>query len=91
MTITIEQLNQKEFKIKIAKAIETDHLIVISEEIYKDFTDEKLSKEQLIDFSIKFLLKRECNSLILKTFAIEEISNYFPEYINSLKDFISKI
>ena len=91
MPITIKQLNQKEFKIKIAKEIETEHIIVISEEIYKDLTNKRISKEQLIDFSFKFLLKRECNSSILKTFAIEEISNYFPEYTKSLKDFIIKI
>ena len=91
MPITIKQLNQKEFKIKIAKEIETEHIIVISEEMYKDLTNKRISKEQLIDFSFKFLLKRECNSSILKTFAIEEISNYFPEYTNSLKDFIIKI
>ena len=91
MPITIKQLNQKEFKIKIAKEIETEHIIVISEEMYKDLTNKRISKEQLIDFSFKFLLKRECNSSILKTFAIEEISNYFPEYTKSLKDFIIKI
>ena len=91
MPVTIKQLNQKEFKIKIAKEIETEHIIVISEEMYKDLTNKRISKEQLIDFSFKFLLKRECNSSILKTFAIEEISNYFPEYTKSLKDFIIKI
>lgn len=91
MSIEIKQLNQKEFKIKIAKEIETEHVISISDEIYKDLTNKKLSKEQLIDFSLKFLLQRECNSSILKTFAIEEISSYYPEYTESLKDFINKI
>jgi len=42
----------------------------------------------LVRHSFSFLLEREPASSILRTFSLEEIGNYFPEYRHTIGDII---
>ena len=89
MSISIKKINSCEFETKIVKKAITSHTIFISDEKLNQLTDGKLSKEELLEFSIKFLLDRENNTSILDVFAIEDILKYYPEYTETLNNFIS--
>ena len=47
---------------------------------YERLTGGKVTPEELVEKSFKFLLAREPKEAILKSFNIMEIQRYFPEY-----------
>ena len=65
------------------------HQVYLSDEVHLDFTNNKISKEELIKFSFEFLLEREPNTAILSSFDLIQISQYFPEYFKELRDYCS--
>ena len=54
-----------------------------------NLTNNKISKEELLNFSFYFLLERESNTSILSKFDIIVISKYFPEYISKVENYCS--
>ena len=89
MTILIKELSSDEFEVTVNEIKTTIHKVNLSDNVYKKLTKEKINKKKLIEFSFKFLLERESNTEILPTFELSVISNYFPEYINSINERIS--
>ena len=89
MTILINELSNDEFQVTVNEVTTTIHKVNLSDNVYKKLTNEKINKKKLIEFSFKFLLERESNTEILPTFELSVISNYFPEYINSINERIS--
>ena len=89
MTILIKELSNDEFQVTVNEVTTTIHKVNLSDNVYKKLTKEKINKKKLIEFSFKFLLERESNTEILPTFELSVISNYFPEYINSINERIS--
>ena len=89
MTILIKELSSDEFEVIVNEIKTTIHKVNLSDNVYKKLTKEKINKKKLIEFSFKFLLERESNTEILPTFELSVISNYFPEYINSINERIS--
>ena len=89
MTILIKELSSDEFEVTVNDLETTIHKVNLSDNVYKKLTKEKINKKKLIEFSFKFLLERESNTEILPTFELSVISNYFPEYINSINERIS--
>ena len=89
MTILIKELSRDEFEVTVNEIKTTIHKVNLSDNVYKKLTKEKIKKKKLIEFSFKFLLERESNTEILPTFELSVISNYFPEYINSINERIS--
>ena len=54
-----------------------------------NLTKNKISKEELLNFSFNFLLEREPNTTILSKFEIIVISKYFSEYISKVENYCS--
>ncbi len=59
--------------------------VSVSDEYYQKLTGGKISPEELIKLSFKFLLEREPAGSILSKFELPIINNYFPEYETSIK------
>ena len=89
MTILIKELSKDEFQVRVDKETTTIHKVNLSDDVHKKLTNEKINKKKLIEFSFKFLLERESNNEILRTFDLSVISNYFPEFINNINKKIS--
>ncbi len=89
MTILIKELSNDEFQVTVNGITTTIHKVNLSDNVYKKLTNEKINKKKLIEISFKFLLERESNTEILSTFELSIISNYFPEYVNSINERIS--
>ena len=90
MKFQIEQINNDLFKVSIKDNIDTCHLVTLKDEIFQKLTQEKITKEKLINFSFEFLLKKEKNTQILREFELQVISEYFPDYIENIKSWCSR-
>ena len=87
MELLINQLSNDKFEVIIYGDQQTKHLVSLSDELYFSLTSKKISKKELLKYSLQFLLERETNTTILSSFELTEISKYFPEYLKKVKDF----
>ncbi len=84
--IEVKKKNEQEFLVTIEeKGSSSEHTVSLEEDYYKNLTDGKTSKEELIRKSFEFLLERESKESILSKFDLRIIKNYFPEYEEEIK------
>ena len=89
MNISIKTLSNNEYEVTVNSNSKTTHIITLSDEVHKNLTNEKVTKEELLDFSFKFLLDREPNTSIMSSFELTVISRYFSDYEKSVKKWCS--
>ena len=65
----------------------TQHFVDVTRDYYVFLTDEKITMEELVQRSFVFLLEREPKESILRKFNLKEITYYFPEYEQSIKNY----
>ena len=58
----------------------TTHEVSVTPSYYNKLTGGKVAIETLVKKSFEFLLERESNTDILRTFELPVIGSYFPEY-----------
>ncbi|CAI8434708.1 MAG: Uncharacterised protein [SAR116 cluster bacterium] len=80
MSISIKKLTDDVFQVTVADSMFTTHEVTVTDQSLTDLTDNKVTKEKLLQFSFNFLLDREPNTSILSTFDINVISKYFSDY-----------
>ena len=85
----IEKLTEDVFKVTVSGSVATQHEVTVTDIALYDLTSGRTTKEELLDFSFKFLLDREPNTSILSQFDIIVISQYFPEYESELLQILS--
>lgn len=78
--IQVKPIDNNLFEVTVEGEPSTMHKVTVSDEYYLKLTNGKTDKEELIHKSFKFLLKREPNTMIMKSFDLTVIENYFPEY-----------
>ncbi|MEA3500638.1 MAG: hypothetical protein U9R41_06465 [Candidatus Marinimicrobia bacterium] len=84
--IEVKKINEQKYIVTIKEEnSSSEHLVTLDDEYYREFADEKISKENLIKRSFEFLLKRESKESILSKFDLKIINNFFPEYENKIK------
>jgi len=64
---------------------ETQHSVTLTRDDFQRLTTSGGTPEALVRRSFEFLLKRERKESILKSFALPEISRYFPEYEREIR------
>lgn len=77
--IKIIQADSNNFTVKIKQNSISEHKVFFSDNFYFKFKGNR-TKVMIIKQSFEFLLERESNESILRSFDLEEIENYFPEY-----------
>ena len=87
--IKIEKVTEDVFKVKVSGNEVTQHEVTITDAAYNHLTNGRATKEELLDFSFKFLLDREPNTSILIKFEITIISQYFPEYKSEVQQILT--
>ena len=80
MELLITELSKDKFEITVNADQITKHVVSVTDQMLLNLTNNKISKEELLNFSFNFLLEREPNTSILSKFDIIVISKYFPEY-----------
>ena len=87
----IEKLGGDVFKVTISGPTKTEHKVTVTDNQHKRLTANRVTKESLLEFSFKFLLKREPNTSILSSFDITVIQNYFGEYEAEVKRWCNRL
>ena len=85
MSISIKKLRDDVFQVTVADSMTTTHEVTVTDQSLSDLTDDKVTKEQLLEFSFNFLLDREPNTSILSSFDIHVISKYFSDYRDEVR------
>ena len=80
MTIHIETINTNTYKVRIESRSTTEHTVTVSPEYVQKLTQGYSDAIKLIEKSFEFLLEREPNTSILRSFELSVIDRYFPEY-----------
>ena len=73
------------FLVKVESDKTTEHKVGLEESYYQKLTEGKVAPEKLIKKSFEFLLAREPNTSILRSFDLPMIGQYFPEYEKEIK------
>ena len=89
MTISIKILSNNQYEVTVQSNTVTTHIVSLSDEVHKNLTNDKVTKEELLDFSFKFLLDREPNTSIMSSFELTIISRYFSDYEKSVEKWCS--
>ena len=85
----IKKVTEDVFEVTISGSVATRHEVTITDIAHHHLTSGRATKEELLDFSFKFLLEREPNTSILSKFEITVISQYLPEYETELLQILS--
>ena len=83
--ITVEKIDERTFKVTIAGGTTTTHTVTVDASYHEKLTGGQVSAEKLVEKSFEFLLKRESNTSILRTFELPVIGRYFPEYESTIR------
>ena len=85
MSISIKKRKDDVFVVTVADSITTTHTVTVTDQSLTDLTDNNVTKTQLLEFSLNFLLDREPNTSILSSFDINVISRYFSDYRDEVR------
>lgn len=83
--IEIQKSQGDVFIVKIHDSIQTEHKVTLSQAYFQQLTGGDASPEELVKRSFEFLLNREPNTSILRTFELPVIGRYFPEYEQKMR------
>jgi hypothetical protein len=68
--------------------LEHKYRVTLSDEYYERLTEGDMDADELVEKSFEFLLKREEPDEILSEFDLSVISEYFPQYEDSIRKLI---
>lgn len=83
--IKVEKIDERTFEATVAGRTTTTHRVTVDPSYHEKLTGGQFSAEKLVEKSFEFLLKRESNTSILRTFELPVISRYFPEYETTIR------
>jgi len=84
--IEVKKKDQEEFRIKVEeKGDSKEYVVTLEDSYYQDLTQGKVTKEELMEKSFKFLLEREPKESILSKFNLKIIKSYFPEFEEEIR------
>jgi len=83
--ITVKKIDNRTFEVTIADQTTTNHRVTVDPAYHEKLTDGHISTDKLVEKSFEFLLQRESNTSILRTFELPVIGRYFPEYETTIQ------
>ena len=83
--IDIETVDDETFKVRVSEQTTTSHTVTLRKEYYEKLTAGSVDTSTLIRKSFEFLLQREPNTSILRSFDLPVIGQYFPDYEAMIK------
>jgi hypothetical protein len=78
--VTIQRITDTTFRATVDGPPTTTHEVIIDPAYHEKLTGGDCSPETLLKESFEFLLEREPNTAILRSFKLQVIGHYFPEY-----------
>jgi len=83
--ITVKKIDDRTLEVAVAGRTTTTHRVIVDPAYHEKLTGGLISAEKLVEKSFEFLLERESNTSILRTFELPVIGRYFPEYETSIR------
>jgi hypothetical protein len=80
MNVEVETMGDNDFLVKVSAANSTEHRVTLTDTYWEQIWNRRLPKKDVIARSFAFLLEREPNTSILRTFDLSVIQRYFGEY-----------
>lgn len=87
--ITVNSIDSTTFEVVVEGTTTTTHRVTVPHLYYERLTKKRVTPEVLVEQSFKFLLQRESNTSILRSFELSEISMYFPEYEKTIQGMLN--
>ena len=78
--IRIQAIDEETFEVRIVGHTSTTHRVTLRREYWEALTAGRVDAETLVRKSFEFLLEREPNTSILRSFDLPAIGRYFPDY-----------
>jgi len=80
MGIAVETTAPATYRVTVTSGASTTHTVTVSPEYWRKLTGWRVPPEKLVEKSFEFLLERESNTSILRSFDLPVIQKYFTEY-----------
>ena len=80
MNVEVETMGDNDFLVKVSAVNSTEHRVTLTDTYWEQIWNRRLPKKDVIARSFAFLLEREPNTSILRTFDLSVIQRYFGEY-----------
>jgi hypothetical protein len=78
--INVIEINNSNFRVTVTGNTTTTHEVTVQADYALKLTGGKVSTAELVKISFNFLLARESNTSILRSFDLSVIARYFPDY-----------
>ena len=91
MKLFINEISDDLFKVRIIQESETSHIVTLKDNDFYELTKNQITKRKLVELSFNFLLKKEKNTSIFSEFELQVISQYFPDYLDNVKSWVSEV
>ena len=83
--ITVNSIDSTTFEVIVEAGTKTTHKVTLKPSYYEKLTGKRVTPAALVEKSFEFLLDRESNTSILRSFDLPVIGQYFPEYESVIK------
>jgi hypothetical protein len=83
--VSVKQLDDLTFEVTVDDSSSTAHVVTVQPQYAAALTAGRFPVSQLVHRSFDFLLERESNTSILRSFDLSVIARYFPEYETEIK------
>ena len=83
--ITVKPIDSTTFEVTVEAGATTTHTVTLKPSYYEKLTHKRVPPALLVQKSFEFLLDRESNTSILRSFDLPVIGRYFPEYERVIK------
>lgn len=83
--IKVQKINGTQFDVTVEGRRVTTHKVTVQPSYYEKLTGGRVTVETLVEKSFEFLLERESNTSILRSFDLPVIGRYFPEYESTIR------
>ena len=80
MNVEVETIGDDDFLVKVSTSTSTEHRVTLTDAYWEQIWNRRLPKKEIVSRSFAFLLEREPNSSIMRTFDLPVIQRYFGEY-----------
>jgi hypothetical protein len=76
--VTVSELGAGSFRVEVSGAVTTTHEVIVPEGLAIRLGGDGTTDEHLVEESFRYLLEREANTSILRSFSLDQIGDYFP-------------
>lgn len=88
MSVSVKPLNATTFEVSVSGRTPTTHVVTVTPDYAARLTGGNVDTAELVRFSFDFLLEREPNTSILRSFDLTVIGHYFPEYERTIREIL---